>query len=246
MTPRHTPMFPLLTLAIALAMGFFALAASPLGAAPATQPARVVGDEVDAMLNAVPVPARFADHRPRWHVEEFERTFQELQGRGDVEVLGDHGRRSRGGLHPPAKGSTRASSSSPTSAQARGRRSRSFRKCSPPSDGTSRPPSAANSALMRGSPPPPTPTRSDAKTSRSTVIGSSSPGTYQGTTDYQKWTHRDKQPQAVDVTNTATLGVDPQLGYVVTVEERCAGRASAQAVRVGLGGDQRAARLLAR
>jgi hypothetical protein len=38
---------------------------------------------------------------------------------------------------------------------------------------------------------------------------------YAGTTTFNRWEHRDKQPQRVDVTNTFLFRCDPVLGYVV-------------------------------
>jgi hypothetical protein len=38
---------------------------------------------------------------------------------------------------------------------------------------------------------------------------------FAGKASYNRWAHRDKKPQQVDVTNTFTFRVDPQLGYVV-------------------------------
>ncbi|MFW6061336.1 MAG: carbohydrate binding domain-containing protein [Planctomycetota bacterium] len=38
---------------------------------------------------------------------------------------------------------------------------------------------------------------------------------FEGETTYNRWAHRDKKPQNVDVTSTFVFKVDPQLGYVV-------------------------------
>lgn len=203
------------------------LAAAPLAPLhaelPATQPATQptspasASDDVDRMLAQVDVPARFADHTPQWSIEEFEQTFQELEGAVTWKfwALMDGDRVAaytpRDGFHagvvfvPDFR-----PDHAPTLAE--------LQKMLPTERWHIE--TTVGSQLRTDAWIPTEATKDTLRKEDFHIDGDRLTLTrhYQGTTKFNKWTHRDKQEQAVDVTNTATLRVDPQLGYVVTVE----------------------------
>lgn len=192
------------TLLIALA------GASARADAAATAPAQK--DDLSALVTQVKPPARFKDHKPAWSVEETTYTFQDFDGPVTVPwYLIKDGERivagmPRGLFHAgalfvqdfrPGEG--------PKALQMPTERwhietvvGHQFR----------------TDAFIPG----------EANTSKDTydfqVRGDTLVLTrkYGGTTTFNKWSHRAKEPHRVETTNVITFSVDPVLGYVVDAQ----------------------------
>ncbi len=171
----------------------------------------VAADEFDALVEKIDPPARFADHKPQFSVDRREFTFQHYQKKitWAFYVVMDHDRHvaliPEQGFHA---GTIYVQDFRPTHAP---------KQLDMPTErwhiDTARGCELQTQAYM------PDDFGQTAASFRFDVSKDKSRLTmvrhFKGTATYNRWAHRDKQPQRVDATNTFVFRVDPVLGYVI-------------------------------